>query len=108
MDELFEALSELVLEVVFDLIDYCRAKLVQPMIPEKALTEKSRKIVKVLFTVINGVSLFALVIGILMLVSDDSCAGKRIALYTVCIASGIILLPIAAGLCVKIAKRLRK
>lgn len=41
MDELLEAISELVLEAVFGLIDYCRAKLVQPMIPEKALPKRT-------------------------------------------------------------------
>ena len=62
-----------------------------------------------MFAVINGVSLFALVIGILTLVYDALPVNKNIVLYTVCIiASGMILLPIAAGLCVKIAKRLRK
>ena len=40
-DELLEAISELVLEAVFGLIDYCRAKLVQPMIPEKALPKRT-------------------------------------------------------------------
>ena len=55
-------------------------------------------------TAVNTASNAAARAAIILTASENAAALDR----TVCIASGMILLPIAAGLCVKIEKRLRK
>lgn len=103
-------LLELILEVFFEgmveLIGYCYIKLMQLIVPDKIISEKTKKTIKNVVTTFAVLLALALIIGVLFLIQDDPVI-KNIGKYLTYIPLGIIALQVSVGILVMIIGRLK-
>lgn len=88
-------------ELFFELITYCYIKLMQLIVPDKVISEKTKKTIKDTVTTIAALLFITLIIGVILLLQDDP-AIKIIGKYMTFIPLSIIVLQIIAGLIIKI------
>jgi len=107
MDFLLELFVEIFGEGIVELIGWSYIKLMQLFIPEKTLTEKAVKIIRIAAETIAIVLFFALVIGLVLWAQDDKTI-KNVGEVLTYVSLSIIALQIVLGICTKIIRRKRK
>ena len=101
---LVELFFELFAEGLFELMAYCYFKLMQLIVPEKVISEKTKTCMKKIAAVIAGILLFALLIG-LVLLSETHPQTKTVGKYMTCISLAIMALQLILGIVLKVCKR---
>ena len=104
---LFELLFEIIFEGIIELIGYCYIKLMQLIIPNKTVSEKTRGIIKYTVTIIAALLGVVLIIGLILLIQDDPTI-KNIGRYMTYIPLAIMGLQIFLGIFTRIFSYLKK
>lgn len=104
---LLEFLFEFVLEGVIELLGYGYIKLMTLIVPDKAITEKTKKKIKTAVTAVAADLVVVLIIGLTFLIQSDPVI-KIIGKYMTFIPLGIMAVQIILGIIVQIVSRLKK
>lgn len=107
MEFLLELFVEIFGEGIVELIGWSYLKVMQLFVPEKTLTEKARKIIKIAAKTIAIVLFFVLVIGLTLWFQDDK-AIKNIGEVLTYVSLSIMAVQIILGIGTKIIRRKRK
>lgn len=99
---LLEFIFEVFVEGIFELIAYCCIKLMQLFVPNKVVTEKTKKITKA----IVGILFLTIIIGLIFLVQKDPFF-KEIGKLMTYIPLIIIVLQIAFVMVIKFINHFR-
>lgn len=104
---LMELIFEILIEGIIELFGHCYIKLMQLIVPKKAVTEKTKKVVKVIASVNAAILAITLVIGLILTIQEDPdiCA---VGGYMVYIPLGIIALQIVLGIISKLIGHFRR
>ena len=104
---LFELFFEIIFEGIIELIGYCYIKLMQLIVPNKTVSEKTRGIIKYTVTTIAALLGIVLIIGLILLIQDDPVI-KNVGKYMTYIPLTIIALQILLGIFGRILSHLKK
>ena len=104
---LLELFFEIFLEGIFELIGYCYIKLMQLIVPDKKVSEKTKKTIKNIATTFAALLAIVLIIGFILLVQDDPFI-KNIGKYMTYIPLAIMALQVLIGISVKIVVHFKK
>ena len=104
---LLELFFEIFVEGIFELIGYCYIKLMQFIVPDKKVSEKTKKTIRNIATTFAVLLAIVLIIGFILLVQEDLFV-KNIGKYMTYIPLSIIVLQILLGIIVKIVDRFKK
>ena len=104
---LFEILFEVFLEAVFEGLMWCYIKLMQLIVPEKNISNKTKNTIKKIITATSAILFIFLIIGAILWVQNDIII-KNIGKYMTLIPLTLIVLEILLGIILKIASFLRK
>ena len=99
-------LVELIFEVIFQMIFDCYIELMQLIVPDNIVSEKTKKIIKNTVTTIASLSMAFLIIGLVLILPDDPSI-KIVGKYMTFIPLTIIVLQIILGIVVRIVKRFK-
>ena len=99
-------LVELIFEVIFQMIFDCYIELMQLIVPDNIVSEKTKKIIKNTVTTIASLSMAVLIIGLVLILPDDPSI-KIVGKYMTFIPLTIIVLQILLGIVVRIVKRFK-
>ena len=99
-------LVELIFEVIFQMIFDCYIELMQLIVPDNIVSEKTKKIIKNTVTTIASLSMAFLIIGLVLILPDDPSI-KIVGKYMTFIPLTIIVLQILLGIVVLIVKRFK-
>ena len=99
-------LVELIFEVIFQMIFDCYIELMQLIVPDNIVSEKTKKIIKNTVTTIASLSMAFLIIGLVLILPDDPSI-KIVGKYMTFIPLTIIVLQILLGIVVRIVKRFK-
>ena len=104
---LLELFFEIFVEGIFELIAYCYIKLMQLIVPDKKVSEKTKKTIRNIATTFAVLLAVVLIIGFILLVQEDLFV-KNIGKYMTYIPLSIMVLQILLGIIVKIVDRFKK
>lgn len=104
---LIELFLEIFVEGIIELFGYCYIKLMQLIVPDKTVSEKTKKIIKNIATAFAVLLLVILIIGFILLVQEDPFI-KTIGKYMTYISLPIMALQVFAGILVKIIGLFKK
>ena len=104
---LLELFFEIFVEGIFELIGYCYIKLMQFIVPDKKVSEKTKKTIRNIATTFAVLLAVVLIIGFILLVQEDLFV-KNIGKYMTYIPLSIMVLQILLGIIVKIVDRFKK
>ena len=104
---LLELFFEIFVEGIFELIGYCYIKLMQLIVPDKKVSEKTKKTIRNIATTFAVLLAVVLIIGFILLVQKDLFV-KNIGKYMTYIPLSIMVLQILLGIIVKIVDRFKK
>ena len=104
---LLELFFEIFVEGIFELIGYCYIKLMKLIVPDKKVSEKTKKTIRNIATTFAVLLAVVLIIGFILLVQEDLFV-KNIGKYMTYIPLSIMVLQILLGIIVKIVDRFKK
>ncbi len=104
---LLELFFEIFGEGIFELIGYRYIKLMQLIVPNKKVSEKTKKTIRNIATTFAVLLAVVLIIGFILLVQEDLFV-KNIGKYMTYIPLSIMVLQILLGIIVKIVDRFKK
>lgn len=104
---LLEFIMEVVGEGVIESFAYCYLQLMQLIVPDKAVSEKTKKITKIIATTMAAVLLVALIVGLGLFVQEDP-ATINIGKYVLAVSLSVIVLQVLLGAAMRIADRFKK
>lgn len=104
---LLELFFEIFVEGIFELIGYCYIKLMTLIIPDKTITDRTKKRIKNVVTTVAAVLGIILVIGLVFLIQDDPFI-KNIGKYMTYIPLAIIALQVVLGIIMKTISHFRR
>lgn len=104
---LLEFFVELLGELFFELVGHCYIKLMQLIVPQKSISEKTKKVIKNSVSAIAGVLAFVLIIGIILFLQAEPTV-KTVGRYMTFIPLSIMALQIILGIVVRIIEHFRK
>ena len=104
---LLEFITEIVAEGVIEFFAYCYLQMMLLIVPDKAVTEKTKKITKIIATTMAAVLLVALIVGLGLFVQEDP-ATINIGKYVLAVSLSVIVLQVLLGAAMRIADRFKK
>ena len=104
---LLELFFEIFVEGIFELIGCCYIKLMQLIVPDKKVSEKTKKTIRNIATTFAALLAVVLIIGFVLLLPEDPFM-KNIGKYMTYIPLSIIVLQILLGIIVKIVGHFKK
>ena len=100
-------LLEIFAEGMFELIGHCYIKLMQLIVPDKTVSQKTKKTIKNIATTFAVLLAVVVIIGLVLLIQEDPFI-KNIGKYMTYIPLAIMALQVLVGFLVKIVGRLKK
>ena len=100
-------LLELLFEGIFELILYSYIKLMQLIIPKKTVSQKARKIIKIIVSGFSTILIFTIIIGIALFTEEDPYI-QNLGKYMTFIPLAIIAVQILLGIFVRILRHFKK
>ena len=100
---LLELFTEVLGEGISDLIGYSYINLMQLIVPHKLVSEKTKKIIKIIANVFTTLLAVTLITGVFIWVQDDPNY-ENIGKYMVFVSLGIMVLQIVLGIILKIVE----
>ena len=94
-------------ELFFELILHCYIELMRLIVPSKTFSEKAKRKMRKIATVIAALLVVVLIVGLIFLLQADPLI-KTIGKYMTYIPLAIIVLQISAGIIVKIVEHFIK
>ncbi len=104
---LLELFFEIFVEGIFELIGHCYIKLMQLIVPDKKVSEKTKKTIKNIVTTFAALLAIVLIIGVVLLVQEDPFI-KNIGRHMTYVPLAVMALQVFAGIFVKIISHLKK
>lgn len=104
---LLELFFEIFVEGIFELIGYCYIKLMQLIVPDKKVSEKTKKTIRNIATTFAALLAVVLIIGFVLLLQEDPFI-ENIGKYMTYIPLSIMVLQILLGIIVKIVGHFKK
>lgn len=104
---LLEFIFDIFVEGILELIGYCYIKLMQLIVPNKTISERTKKIIKNAVTTIAAILGVILIVGLILFVQNDPLI-KGIGRYMTYIPVAIIFIQITLGIVAKIINHFRK
>ena len=104
---LFELFFEIFVEGMIELIGHCYIKLMQLIVPNKTVSEKTKRTIKNIATTFAALLAVVLIIGFVLLIQEDPFI-KNIGKYMTYIPLAMMALQVILGILVKIAGRFKK
>lgn len=104
---LIELIFDIFVEGIIELIGYCYIKLMQLIVPSKAVTDKTKRVVKIVATTVAAVLAITLIVGLFLIIQEDPLI-HLIGEYLVFIPLSIMVLQISLGIVAKIISHFRK
>ena len=104
---LLELFFEIFVEGIFELIGYCYIKLMQLIVPDKKVSEKTKKTIRNIATKFAALLAIVLIIGFILLIQDDPFI-NNIGKYMTYISLAIMALQVLIGISVKIVGHFKK
>ena len=104
---LLELFFEIFVEGIFELIVHCYIKLMQLIVPDKTVSEETKKTIRNIATTFAALLAIVLIIGFILLIQDDPLI-KNIGKYMTYIPLGIMALQVLIGILVKIVGHFKK
>ena len=98
---LMEFFLEVFVEGIFELAFYCYLKLMQLIVPEKSISEKSKRVIKNTIKVIACLLFLTVLVGLVFLTETHTVL-HTVGQYMTFIPLGIIALEIVLGIVFKI------
>ena len=105
---LMEILFEVLLEGVLELVMYLYTKLVSIFIPEKVISEKTRKVVKVVAVVFCTIMICCLVCGIFLFLAPENSTEHTVGAYMTFIPLTVLGIQIVLGIALLVIKAIKK
>ena len=104
---LWEMFFEILVEGVFELIGYGCIKLICRLVPNKTISDRTKRIIK--YIVMSTVALWAivLIIGLILLMQNDPSI-RNIGKNMTCILLSVIVLQIIFGIIIKMISHVKK
>ena len=100
-------LYNIFVEVIFELIGYCYIKLMQLAVPDKKVSEKTKKTIRNIATTFAALLAIVLIIGLILIIQDDPFI-NNIGKYMTYIPLAIMALQVLVGISVKIVGHFKK
>ena len=107
MGYLLKLFFEIFVEGIIELVGYCYIKLMQLIVPDKAVSERAKKIIKNIVTTAAAILAAILIIGLIFLTQEDPFI-KNIGKYMTYIPLTIIVLQAFLGVVVRIICHFKK
>ena len=104
---LLEMFFEIFFEGIVELFGYCYMKLMQLIVPNKMVSEKTKRRVKQTATTIAALLAVVLIIGIVFAIQEDPFF-KNIGKHITYISLAIIVLQVFLGILVRIVSHFKK
>lgn len=104
---LLELFFEIFVEGIFELIGYCYIKLMQLIVPDKKVSEKTKKTIRNIATTFAVLLAVVLIIGFILLVQEDLFI-TNIGKYMTYIPLSIMALQILLGIIVKMVDHFKQ
>lgn len=104
---LLELVLEIFVEGIFELIGYCYLKLMQLIVPDKTLSEKTKESIKKAVKVFAALLAITLIIGVILFVQEDPLI-HNVGKYMTYIPLAVMALQIVLGIIVQIVNRFKK
>lgn len=104
---LFELFFDIFLEGVFTLFGYCYIKLMQLIVPNKTISERTKSIIKNTVAIIAGILGIILIIGLIFM-GRNNPSMNRIGKYMTYIPLALIVVQIVLGIIVRIIDHFKK
>lgn len=104
---LLELIFEITVEGIIELIGFCYIKLMQLIVPNKTVSEKAKRIIKIIVTTIAALVGIVLIVGLIFFVQDDPSL-KNIGKYMTYTSLAIMALQIVSGIVVKVVGHFKK
>ena len=104
---LLEFIMEVVGEGVIEFFAYCYLQLMQLIVPDEAVTEKTKKITKIIATTMAAVLFVAVIVGLGFFVQEDPAA-SNVGKYVLAVSLTVIVLQVLLGIIVRFRGRFRK
>ena len=104
---LLELFFEIFVEGIFELTGYCYIKLMQLIVPDKKVSEKTKKTIRNIATTFAVLLAVVLIIGFILLVQEDLFI-KNIGKYMTYIPLSTMVLQVLLGIIVKIVDHFKK
>lgn len=104
---LLEFITEIVAEGVIEFFVYCYLQLMQLIVPDKAVSEKAKKIAKIIATTIAVVLFVAAIVGLGFFVQEDPVA-SNIGKHVLAVSLSVMALQVLLGITMRIVGRFRK
>ena len=104
---LMEFFLEIFVEGVFELAFYCYLKLMQLIVPEKSIPDKTKRVIKNTIKVIACLLFLIILIGLVFLTETHSVL-HTVGLYMTFVSLGIIALEIVLGIVFRIVSHRKK
>ena len=102
-----ELFFEIFVEGIFELIGHCYIKLMQLIVPDKIVSEETKKTIRNIATTFAALLAIVLIIGFIFLIQDDPFV-KNIGKYMTYIPLGIMALQVLIGILVKLVGHFKK
>jgi len=107
MSFVLELLFEIFIEGILELVGYCYIKLLTFLVPDKIISNTSKKKIEKIIKIISGILAIVMIVGLPFLICDEPFI-KTIGKYMTFIPLTIIILQIILGITVKIILHFKK
>ncbi len=104
---LLELFFEITVEGLLELIGFCYIKLMQLIVPNKTVSEKAKRIIKIIVTSFAALVGVVLIVGLILFVQDDPSI-KSIGKYMTYASLAIMALQMVSGIIVKVVGHFKK
>ena len=104
---LLEFITEIVAEGVIEFFAYCYLQMMLLIVPDKAVTEKTKKITKIIATTMAAVLFVTVIVGLGFFVQEDPAA-SNVGKYVLAVSLSVIVLQVLLGITMRIVGRFRK
>lgn len=102
-----ELISDIFIEGIIEFFGYCYLQLMQLIVPDKTVSERARKNIKIVATTIAALLFAAVIVGLSLFVQEDPFT-SNIGKYVLGISVSIMALQVLLGITMRIVNRFRK
>ena len=104
---LLEFMTDILFEGIVEFFGYCYLQLMQMIVPDKAVSERTRRVVRFIAKTMAAVLFIAVLIGLCFFVQEDPAASD-IGKYVLLISLSVMALQVLLGVMMRLIGRLGK
>ncbi len=104
---LLELITDIFVEGIIEFFGYCYLQLMQLIVPDKTVSERARKNIKIAATTIAALLFAAVIVGLGLFVQEDPFV-SNIGKYVLGISMSIMALQVLLGITMRIVSHFKK